>query len=184
MSRSIKLWIKIFLILLIIFTFTSFLIASLIVENGKQNANAATIFPLSRTILLNRSSDEWLPIKVNHCLKGMHFLSAPCVKDRHPNSNLVVAEELIYCAFRIKVPEFVNQYQKNQWIVNMRELERMKISKNQEWANYPSVHGQNLIFENAIYRGSPPADSWSDQACMGVAASALDFFKKKPFQRT
>ena len=29
----------------------------------------------------------------------------------------------------------------------MRELERMKINKNQEWANYPSVHGQNLIFE-------------------------------------
>ncbi|RLN53299.1 hypothetical protein BBJ29_000455 [Phytophthora kernoviae] len=63
----------------------------------------------------------------------------------------------------------------DKWLSQGLHLERMRVSEDKEWAYYPAFQGQNMVFKNAVFRGDPPPDVWSDESCMGSAASHTSF---------
>ncbi|KAF1788448.1 Glycosyltransferase AER61, uncharacterized [Phytophthora cactorum] len=52
---------------------------------------------------------------------------------------------------------------KNTWLSQGLHVDRMRVSEDQLWAEYPSFQGQNMVFANAVYRGDPPPDIWSEK---------------------
>ncbi|GMF29807.1 unnamed protein product [Phytophthora lilii] len=120
------------------------------------------------------SYEQWAPVIVSKCLHGMDKSTAPCVKESQP-SNIVEAQELLYPAFRLRLPHFASSVMQDQWLAQGLHLGRMRVSEDKEWADYPATQGQNMVFENAVFRGDPPPDVWSDKSCMGGAASHTSF---------
>ncbi|EEY64483.1 uncharacterized protein PITG_15708 [Phytophthora infestans T30-4] len=104
------------------------------------------------------SYQQWAPLIVSKCMHGMDKRAAPCIQEAN-RTNIVEAQELLYPAFRLKLPSFANTTMKAKWL-------------SQE---YPTFQGQNLVFSNASYRGDPPPDIWSDTGCMGHDVSHASF---------
>ncbi|KAI9907011.1 hypothetical protein PsorP6_003314 [Peronosclerospora sorghi] len=100
--------------------------------------------------------------------------AAPCIKKAKP-TNLIEAQELIYPAFRLKLPLFVNPTMEAKWLSKALRLARMRVSEDRQWADYPTNQGQNMVFLNAAYRGNPPADIWTERGCMGHDVSHTSF---------
>ncbi|TDH71061.1 hypothetical protein CCR75_002806 [Bremia lactucae] len=119
---------------------------------------------------------EWAPIIVSNCLHGMDKRAAPCVKEAH-KTNLVEAQELMYPPFRLKLPSFSNLLMKAEWVSRCQHYDDTHITKNEEWAEYPSFTGQNMVFLNAPYQGEPRPDVWSPYACMGQNVSYASFLR-------
>ncbi|KAL3659723.1 hypothetical protein V7S43_015397 [Phytophthora oleae] len=120
------------------------------------------------------SYERWAPVIVTKCMHGMDGRSAPCIKEAD-RTNLVEAQELLYPAFRLKLPTFSNAQMKAKWLSQGLHVERMRVSEDQLWAEYPPFQGQNMVFSHALYRGDPPPDIWSENGCMGHNVSHLSF---------
>ncbi len=111
-------------------------------------------------------SDRWAPLIVETCQPGLSPVSAPCIQQKRNHSNLIKAQELIYPSFRLGVPIFLDEQHEKDWMDAVRDLDRMRVSNDKKWADYPTNYGQNLVFNNALYTGDPPADVWSESSCM------------------
>ncbi|KAL7678516.1 putative glycosyltransferase 61 [Plasmopara halstedii] len=120
------------------------------------------------------SYKQWAPIILSKCMHGMDKQAAPCLKEAN-RFNIIEAQELIYPAFRLKLPTFVHSSMKTMWITHCRLDNRWRILTDHLWANFAVFRGQNIIFSNAAYRGDPPPDIWSHNACMGTNASYMSF---------
>ncbi|KAF4317978.1 hypothetical protein JM18_007270 [Phytophthora kernoviae] len=120
------------------------------------------------------SYEQWVPLIMSKCMHGMDKLAAPCIKEAQ-TTNLVEAQELLYPAFRLRLPHFSSTVMQDKWLSQGLHLERMRVSEDKEWAYYPAFQGQNMVFKNAVFRGDPPPDVWSDESCMGSAASHTSF---------
>ncbi|KAG7398107.1 hypothetical protein PHYBOEH_011663 [Phytophthora boehmeriae] len=114
---------------------------------------------------------------ISKCMHGMDKMAAPCIKEAQ-NTNLVEGQELLYPSFRLRLPHFVNTTTKDKWLARIVHLDRMHLSKDNAWATYPAFQGQNMVFKNAVFRGDPPPDVWSDESCMGRAASHSSFMQE------
>ena len=116
--------------------------------------------------LTGQPSDRWAPLIIEECQPGLSPVSAPCIQKKRNHTNLIRAQELIYPSFKLGVPLFLDDQHKRVWIEAIRTLDRMRISNDQIWAEYPTEYGQNLVFNNAIYHGDPPPDIWLERSCM------------------
>ena len=136
--------------------------------------------PLSLGVTLKNSPafQEWGPVIITKCQFGMAKFSAPCLAESNVSDNLIMGQELVYPAFKLHVPSFANEEHKSFWIEHVAHLDRMRVSEDRSWAEYPAFYGQNLVFSNAMYTGDPPADNWKEESCMGTSSSHLSFFKK------
>jgi hypothetical protein len=142
------------------------------IRKSDQIINQTPVYlPDNSTVFL-----KWGPMIKETCDPQMQSESAPCLKERrHKNTNLIEAQELIYRPFRMRIPRFATDMEKKLWLSYGANLDRMRISNDHEWADYPTFYAQNLVFANATYNGDPPADTWSDQGCMGGRVSHLSF---------
>ncbi|KAK9765019.1 hypothetical protein K7432_006977 [Basidiobolus ranarum] len=138
---------------------------------------------LHTTIRSGLNSDSWIPLIISECIDGLNKDAAPCIQQRNPDSNLIKAQELIYKPFRLRVPRFISKKHKDQWLEAVKDLDRLRISNDMEWADYPTANAQNLVFANAVYDGSPPPDEWSNVGCMNIAVSH-DSFLQSPIPET
>lgn len=130
-----------------------------------------------RKLDVNLSSYLWAPIIVTDC-GLLDSRSAPCILENQKKpSPLLEAQELIYRPFKLRVPKFMNATHTDHWFQGVRDLDRMRLDPRKEWSLYPTQYGQNLVFANAVYRGTPPADVWSDSSCMGRVASHRHFLE-------
>ncbi|UIZ25125.1 hypothetical protein KXD40_007081 [Peronospora effusa] len=120
------------------------------------------------------SYKHWAPAIIDKCMHGMEKGAAPCIKEAN-SMNIVEAQELMYPAFRLKLPTFINTTMRTMWLSKGLHLDRMRVSEDQSWADYPIFRGQNMVFLNAVYRGNPPPDFWSDVACMERNVSHMQF---------
>ncbi|KAG7390438.1 hypothetical protein PHYPSEUDO_007961 [Phytophthora pseudosyringae] len=120
------------------------------------------------------SYEHWAPVIVTTCMHGMDGRTAPCIKEAG-RTNMIEAQELMYPAFRLKLPTFVNAEMKTKWLSQGLHVDRMRVSEDQLWAEYPTFQGQNMVFSNAVYRGNPPPDIWSENGCMGHNVSHSSF---------
>lgn len=126
---------------------------------------------------VNLSSYHWAPVIVTEC-RLLDSRSAPCILEKQKKpSPLVEAQELIYRPFKLRVPKFMNATHASHWFQAVSDLDRMRLDPRKEWSVYPTQYGQNLVFTNAVYRGTPPADIWSDSSCMGQAVSHRGFLE-------
>lgn len=107
----------------------------------------------------------WGPVVVETCQQSMHDSSAPCAKERlGSESNLVVSQELIYPAFKLRLPRFLTPEIRDQFIADVSDADHFLISEDREWALFPSRIGQNLVFENVVF--SPDyVNGWVSGAC-------------------
>ncbi|ORX88813.1 hypothetical protein K493DRAFT_290149 [Basidiobolus meristosporus CBS 931.73] len=144
-----------------------------ILPNGGRYASPSS----SRSHHSGLNSDAWIPLILDECVDGLHRNSAPCIQKRTPDSNLIKAQELIYRSFRLRVPRFISEQQKTLWLDAVADLDRMRVSNDKEWADYPTTNAQNLVFSNTQYTGSPPPDDWSSLACMSFGASHQSFLE-------
>ncbi|KAJ8571997.1 hypothetical protein ON010_g4835 [Phytophthora cinnamomi] len=128
-------------------------------------------------LTLSESYQHWAPVIQSECVHGMDGRAAPCIKEAN-KTNLVEAQELLYPAFRLKLPSFTNGPMQSKWLSGGFHVARMRISEDLQWAEYPTFQGQNMVFSNAVYRGDPPPDIWSDKGCMGHDVSHASFMHK------
>ena len=123
-------------------------------------------------------ASNWEPIIITECHRSFPK-AAPCILERNRQktnnqTNLVEAQELIYPPFQLELPMFLNAQDRQSWIeLATRQIDRFVIKDN--WAVFYEVYGQNLIFSPGTFRGSPPADVWSDNSCMGRAVNHESF---------
>ncbi|KAI0649538.1 hypothetical protein C8Q79DRAFT_519183 [Trametes meyenii] len=123
-------------------------------------------------------STRWAPVSISTCQPGMHPYLAPCLAQRREGA--IYGEELVYPDFRLRQPFFSRTRVENDtlewWKLVDGIRERGSRCSDKEWVCYRGQNGQNLVLANATYRGSPPADSWSDAACMsdGVSTAKLE----------
>ncbi|KAE8881005.1 hypothetical protein PF005_g14611 [Phytophthora fragariae] len=127
-------------------------------------------------LALSDSYQHWAPVIVSECVHGMDGRAAPCIKEAD-KTNLVEAQELMYPAFRLKLPTFTDATMQSKWLSGGLHVDRMRISEDLQWAKYPTFQGQNMVFANAMYRGDPPPDIWSDKGCMGHDVSHASFMQ-------
>ncbi|KAL7678582.1 putative glycosyltransferase 61 [Plasmopara halstedii] len=120
------------------------------------------------------SYNQWAPMILSKCMHGMDKQAAPCIKEANP-SNIIEAQELIYPAFRLKLPTFTNSSMKAMWLSEGSRNDWWRVTDDQSWAEFAVFHGQNIIFSNAAYRGDPPADVWSPHGCMVENVSHASF---------
>ncbi|EFC38113.1 predicted protein [Naegleria gruberi] len=121
---------------------------------------------------------QWMPIKIEDCQSGMYKFSAPCLQNQ--DSNIEKGIELIYHSFKIKAPKFFNEKQKKIWMEQSRDSILMKWSPDNEWAIYPSINGQILVFNNVYIDPIVDSDEWSENNCVGQSNSHLKFLKTNP----
>lgn len=123
-------------------------------------------------------SDSWVPAIMHEC-DGLDPRSAPCQKEKNNISNIISAQELLYRPFKLAVPGFINESQSDLWAKEaMSDVElqkRMTLKMDQFVAMYPAQFGQNLVFENAEFTGTPPPDIWSEDSCMGRRSDHKQF---------
>ncbi|GIL74688.1 hypothetical protein Vretimale_2323 [Volvox reticuliferus] len=116
----------------------------------------------------NLPSDAWRPLVLATCFPGLHNESAPC--RRIPN--LVYGEELLYQDFRIRLPYFVNDEQKQIYLTVLHHYRdvwrRGRVIG--DYAYFLNQRGQNLIYINVAYAGKPVPGVWGDDACMSYGA--------------
>ncbi|KAG1655448.1 hypothetical protein FOA52_003927 [Chlamydomonas sp. UWO 241] len=86
-------------------------------------------------------------------------------------TRIVAAEELVYPDFRIRLPGFPSEEYERRWLELFHNAgghhERItRIGKHGGfmWAYYRGQRGQNLVFQNAVYKGSPVMDMWGPAA--------------------
>lgn len=180
LGRShVPLWV-IFFLVLFSFVLVSIRLDTLrdvyVIRGDDADSSANGKEPFKRSYKLGGRSDKWLPIIVQDC-DGLDPRSAPCLKDKIKGSNnMVSAHELVYRPFKLAIPGFINETQKDRWVNAVRSdaslQNRMVLKVNQGKAVYPAQFGQNLVFENAQYTGIPPPDSWREDACLGGGAAA------------
>ncbi|ETL25559.1 hypothetical protein L917_04360, partial [Phytophthora nicotianae] len=125
-------------------------------------------------LIRSDSFEQWAPMIVSKCMHGMDKRAAPCIKEAN-RTNIVEAQELMYPAFRLKLPNFVNADVKAKWLSQGLHVDRMRVSEDQLWADYPTFQGQNMVFSDAVYRGDPPPDIWSENGCMGHDVAHTSF---------
>ncbi|KAI0777507.1 hypothetical protein BD413DRAFT_181118 [Trametes elegans] len=123
-------------------------------------------------------SGRWAPISMSTCLPGMAPYLSPCLAERRQGA--VFGEELIYPDFRIREPLFAPA-RVNDDAPEWRKLlggikERGALCEDGKWVCYRGQTGQNIVLVNATFNGNPPADNWSDNACMsdGVTTAGLE----------
>ncbi|KAI0671329.1 hypothetical protein C8Q78DRAFT_1069047 [Trametes maxima] len=123
-------------------------------------------------------STRWAPVSISTCHPGMHPYLAPCLAQRREGA--IYGEELVYPDFRLRQPLFARARVENDtlewWKLVDGVRERGSRCSDKEWVCYRGQNGQNIVLANATYSGSPPADNWSDAACMsdGVSTSKLE----------
>ncbi|KAG2787406.1 hypothetical protein PC129_g11644 [Phytophthora cactorum] len=147
---------------------------TLLLKRGSTPADPETELLHLDDLVHSYSYAQWAPMIVSKCMHGMDEQAAPCIKESN-RTNLVEAQELIYPAFRLKLPNFASTTMKNTWLSQGLHVDRMRVSEDQLWAEYPSFQGQNMVFANAVYRGDPPPDIWSEKGCMGHDVSHTSF---------
>ncbi|VDC04716.1 unnamed protein product [Peniophora sp. CBMAI 1063] len=93
-------------------------------------------------------------------------------------------EELVYPDFRLRTPIFAPSRQRDDeqaWNALLNDIrERASRCAEDGWVCYRGQHGQNIIIANATYTGDPPADIWSDRACMSDGVSAQGIHVQEP----
>ncbi|KAI8103543.1 hypothetical protein M9435_004878 [Picochlorum sp. BPE23] len=142
--------------------------------DGSDSSGDAAV-QKTRSHKLGGRSDAWLPIVVADC-DGLDPRSAPCLKARNKVSNMISAHELVYRPFKLAIPGFINETQKEKWVEAVMHdaglQNRMMLRVDEGKAVYPAQFGQNLVFENAQYTGIPPPDLWREDSCMGGGAAS------------
>eukprot|EP01135_Chromosphaera_perkinsii_P007070 Nk52_evm9s684 gene=Nk52_evmTU9s684 len=104
---------------------------------------------------------EWVPYISEKCLPKHSPYSAPCLMAAQgPEGNIVQAQEIIYPAYSLRYPRFVNLESEKLWVNIYNEGNHDKNyygerdgvmgSLEDGYVNYPQIPGQNLVFENAI----------------------------------
>ena len=124
-------------------------------------------------------SPEWAPLIIEKCVSGMSKKSAPCISVAAKDSNLIYAQELIYRPFKIAVPGFVVEADRNHWMKHAPLIDRFSLSKDKSWAIYPTQYGQVLVFKDATYNGNPVPDAWGDGSCVGKSVQHSQFFNRQ-----
>ena len=124
-------------------------------------------------------SDKWRPLLVSSC-EGLHSRSAPCLQEHQNGSNIIGAQEVIYMPFTLKLPSFINESQRKEWI-NATKVSNFRaiLEDSKDFAVYSTQYGQNLVFKNTGYFGNPKADIWSDTSCMGQSVPHVQFLDEK-----
>ncbi len=124
--------------------------------------------------------DPWLPLVVSSC-EGLDKRSAPCLQKYNNRSNIIKAQEIIYMPFTMKFPNFIDGAHRSTWVSIAdadKELNmRMTLDESNNLAMYSTQYGQNLVFKDTGYFGSP-ADSWSYSSCMGKEVSHSQFLNE------
>lgn len=95
------------------------------------------------------------------CLPGMPKYYAPCIEDA---PGLIGAEELIYPDFSIPLPVFVNSSQREEWFERHMAIfgdYGFILDKDGDRGIFTSQHGQNLVFENAVWSKEVLQDEWA-----------------------
>ena len=104
---------------------------------------------------------------------GITQRSAPCIKARAPGSNLVLAQELQFPAFRLLVPGFLNSGDAEFWRTGISRLansgSRMALQNDGdilgEYGRFWATTGQNLVFENTRYTSGSVGGGWTANTC-------------------
>lgn len=99
---------------------------------------------------IGHSSDDWRPYILHSCIQSNNTRKfAPCLTSQYPK--IVIAEELVYPDFRIKLPSFISQEHEKIWLTlwdQFTEDEHDRCIVDRGWAYYRGQHGQNLVLED------------------------------------
>lgn len=123
-------------------------------------------------------ASSWKPLIITECYSVLPK-SAPCIQkhltDSNPskNNNLIQSQELLFPQIQMRIPSFAREEHKSQWLQMAANIDRFVVK--QDWAVYYEFHGQNMVFRDAVYRGDPPADVWSNNGCMASGVSHESF---------
>ncbi|KAF1788495.1 Glycosyltransferase AER61, uncharacterized [Phytophthora cactorum] len=109
---------------------------TLLLKRGSTPADPETELLHLDDLVHSYSYAQWAPMIVSKCMHGMDERAAPCIKESN-RTNLVEAQELIYPAFRLKLPNFASTTMKNTWLSQGLHVDRMRVSEDQLWAEYP-----------------------------------------------
>ncbi|OWY96241.1 hypothetical protein PHMEG_00033542 [Phytophthora megakarya] len=72
------------------------------------------------------SYEHWAPVIVTKCMHGMDGRTAPCIKEAN-RKNMIEAQELMYPAFRLKLPNFASSAMQTKWLSQGLHVDRMHI---------------------------------------------------------
>lgn len=109
---------------------------------------------------------------------------APCIRARAGGNktNMLVADEVVYPLFKIRLPKFPNPEHRAKFLQlakNQHKVSRFEFSSDDEWLHFfRDVYGQNMVFENV--RIPNLVSGWSDFACMGVKTDHKGFLATTP----
>ncbi|EGZ05580.1 hypothetical protein PHYSODRAFT_261939 [Phytophthora sojae] len=128
-------------------------------DERRRNASATAKSKMLHIddLALSDSYQHWAPVIVSECVHGMDERAAPCIKEAN-KTNLVEAQELMYPAFRLKLPAFTGEVMQKKWLSGGLHVERMRISDLQ--ANASELENATRV-DTVVVATSP--DSWSFQ---------------------
>ncbi|KAI0084403.1 hypothetical protein BDY19DRAFT_898587 [Irpex rosettiformis] len=118
------------------------------------------------------ASTRWSPATITTCEPTTQPYYAPCIAER--TYGAIKGEELVYPDFQLREPIFAPSRLENdreEWRTFVEGIRERAARCSDEWYCYRGQHGQNIILANATYTGNPPADTWSDEACMSDGVS-------------
>ena len=96
----------------------------------------------------NRISNRYAPIILTRPTSTMPDHFAPCIAARHPLSDRIYAEELVYPDFAIPFPIFGRAEDRERWISRLGEISDRGAARQREggWVlEYKGQHGQNYV---------------------------------------
>ena len=86
-------------------------------------------------------STKWAPYIIKSCQdKSLPRSFAPCLLHHG-----IYAEELIYPDFDLRIPKFLNDEYKNEWLNRAMNYALDRYSIHKDWAMYKGQRGQNLV---------------------------------------
>lgn len=143
-------------------------------DERRRNASATAKSKMLHIddLALSDSYQHWAPVIVSECVHGMDERAAPCIKEAN-KTNLVEAQELMYPAFRLKLPAFTGEVMQKKWLSGVFTLNGCGYRTCSGPSTRPS-----MVSSNAVYRGDPPPDIWSDKGCMGHDVSHASFLER------
>ncbi|POM78041.1 Hypothetical protein PHPALM_4479 [Phytophthora palmivora] len=127
-----------------------------LVQQRRKNLTTTSNLELLHVDDLSRSDsyEHWAPVIVTKCMHGMDERTAPCIKEAN-RTNMIEAQELMYPAFRLKLPNFVSVAMQTKWLSQGLHVDRMRVSEDQ----FDLVNELNV--DTLVVATSP--DSWSFQ---------------------
>ncbi|RLN62552.1 hypothetical protein BBJ29_002829 [Phytophthora kernoviae] len=121
------------------------------------------------------SFEQWAPLIMSKCMHGMDKLAAPCIKETQ-TTNLVEAQELLYPAFRLRLPHFSSTLMQGKWLSQGLHLDRMRVSEDKETKGGEAHNGgRKLLNEDKLF------DAVSAMLKKEGRSEKLEYFRHSDF---